>query len=279
MKRLVILLALSLFTIQSRAEKDPSKYTENQNSGVYSQMGDWREGIWNRKVKENYITLDFEVSPNMVSNLKQTNAWGGGIRAGFEHKTRPSTISSNFSIGYGFHIGLSRYFGKKINVEAVGSHDKIRRDSYKSYSEIPLMLDFNYYYNFGKNSASIGLSAGVNLMLGQRDVALDYVVVEEYFGMSTDNIEFEDYTASKQKDESNVSITHVRPTGRINLGYMRELSENWRFRAQAGLEYQMKYEDKYSGYFNGSGYIEQFHEGTSKANVNPFFSVGLVYSL
>ncbi|MBR1770083.1 MAG: hypothetical protein IJ748_06470 [Bacteroidales bacterium] len=277
MKRIITIFAIFLFAATSYAENDGRINTYTLNAS--SQSGDWREGIWHRRVKENFIFLDLEGTMNVVDKLKETNPFGAGFRVGFEHKTRPSTISSRYSIGFGLQMGVSRYFSSDIKVDALGSHDAVKRDSYKAYTEIPVLLNFNWYYNFERSAISLGLSAGVNLMLGQRDVSLDYVIVDEFFGMSVHNIEFEDYVASKQQDANNVSLSHVRPTGRVVLGYMRELSQDWRLRIQAGVEYQMQYEDKYSGYFIDKGYIELYHEGTSAANINPFLSVGLGYSL
>lgn len=279
MKRITILFAVLLFAVQSFATQDEKPEQKNTDQTVYSQMNDWRDGVYRRRVKENLIFLDVEGVVNAVEDLFETDPWGLGVRVGFEHKTRPSTISSRFTIGYGLQLGVTRYFGKDIKVEALGSHDLVKRGAYKSYTEIPLMLNFNWYYNFKNSCISIGLSAGANFMLGQRDVALDYVVIEEFFGMSTDNYEFRDYEASIQQDANNVSLTHIRPTGRVVLGYMTELSEDWRFRIQAGLEYQMGYDDKYSGYYLNTGYIKRYHEGISKDNFTPFLSVGLAYSL
>lgn len=279
MKRLTILFSVLFFAVQLFAEEYGNQETTSRSQTAFSQKSDWREGVYRRRVSENLISLDVEGVFNVVENLSETNPWGLGVRVGFEHKTRPSTISSRFTIGYGLQLGVSRYFGKDIKVEALGSHDLVKRDSYKSYTEIPLLLNFNWYYNFKRSCVSLGVSAGVNFMLGQRDVALDYVIMEEYFGIGTDNWEFADYVASKQQNSNDVSLSHVRPTGRIVLGYMLELSEDWRFRVQTGVEYQMGYEDKYSGYYFNKGYISQYHEGTSQANITPFLSVGLAYSL
>ncbi|MDO5760574.1 MAG: hypothetical protein Q4Q06_06070 [Bacteroidota bacterium] len=280
MKRVFLLFAIMMFSLYSFAEGEPKTNLYKSSQDFVSQMNDWRMGDYKRRVTENFLTLDFEGNMNMLSSFENTNPWGAGLRLGFEHKVRPSAISSRYTMGYGVQLGVNRYFGKDIKVGALGSHDLVKRDSYKSYTEIPLLLNFNWYYNFNRSSISLGVAAGVNFMLGERDLALDYVVVEEYFGMSTDNIEFADYVASKQQQEDNtVSLTHVRPTARAVLGYMVELSPDWRLRAQAGVEYQMQYEDKYSGYYIDKGYIEQFHEGTSKANITPFLSIGFAYSL
>ncbi len=279
MKRIFPLFAVLVFALQVFAEKEKQVDVYNNSTNVFSQMNDWRTGDYKRRVTENFITLDVEANMNMLSNFENTNPWGAGFRIGFEHKTRPSAISSRFTLGYGVQIGVSRYFGKDIKVEALGSHDLVKRDSYKSYTEIPLLLNFNWYYNFNRSSLSLGVAAGVNFMLGQRDLALDYVIVDEHYGISTDISQFSDYAASIQQDDNSVSLTHVRPTARVVLGYMMELSADWRIRMQAGVEYQMQYDDKYSGYYFDKGYIEQYHEGTSKANIAPFLSIGLGYSL
>jgi len=279
MKKIFLLFTALSLVLQSYAEKENKSNADNNAVSVFSKMNDWRTGDYRRRVSENIITLDAEANMNMLSNFENTNPWGAGFRIGFEHKMRPSSISSRFTIGYGLQLGVSRYFGKDIKVEALGSHDLIKRDAYKSYTEIPFLLNFNWYYNFNRSSISLGLSAGVNFMIGQRDLTLDYIYINEHFGISTDNEEFINYSASVQKDENNVSLTHVRPTARVVLGYMTELSEDWRLRVQAGAEYKMQYDDKYSGYYLDKGYIEQYHEGTSKANLAPFLSIGLGYSL
>ncbi|MBQ9253803.1 MAG: hypothetical protein IJ213_03085 [Bacteroidales bacterium] len=273
----VFCIALSLNAV---AENNDVKTSQKDNSAPsYSQMNDWRIGNYRRKVKENFITLDVEAIPVITKELKDATAWGGGLRVGYEHKTRPSSISSRFSIGFGGHIGVDRYFGKDIKVSAIGNHNEIAKDKFKSYTEIPAMLDFNWYYNWNRNSFAIGVSAGANFLLGQRDVALkeltDTPAVLTRLGLNP-----EGYIASIQQDENEVSLTHVIPTARGLLTYMHEFSQDWRFRIQAGVEYQMKYKDEYKGfYLNGSDYLELYHKGDSPASLNPFVSVGLVYSL
>lgn len=265
-----------IFSVGANAENDN---VTTQTSPSFSQMNDWRVGNYRRKVKENYLTCDIDVIPVIAAGFSETNPWGAGVRFGYEHKTRPSSISSRFSIGYGGHIGISRYFGKDIEVSAVGNPNAITRDSYKSFTEIPIMLDFSWYYNFSRSSIALHLSAGINMLLGQRDATVtDFN--EEYFDQTAiDLLNNNGYVASVQNEPNDVAISHIIPTFRAGLGYMYELSQDWRFRVQAGVEYQMGYEDDYSGYFLNTNYMPYYHKGTSPASLNPFVSVGFVYSL
>lgn len=252
-------------------------------SGFTSEAkGDWRSGIWNRDVSENLFSINIEAIPMMTEAYKNTTPWGAGFNAAFEHKMRPSIIHGKGSVGYGGHLGLTRYFGKGIDTHAEGANLNQTWDNYKSYTEIPAMLDVNFYLNFAKSNIFIGLSAGVNFMLGERDAALNQVGpsstadIEQSilysFGREVDVI-------SIQKNQNNVSLTHIIPSFRLQLGYVRELSQDWKIRIAAGMEYQMKYSDEYKGFRIDADYYEMYHEHDSPAMMNPFVSVGFVYSL
>lgn len=280
-KASIILSMLCLaFSWGAMAENDGKNIDINtNNTPVYSQMNDWRIGDYRRKVTENFISFDVEAMPVIATEFKETTPWAAGLRIGFEHKTRPSSISSRFSIGYGGHIGVNRYFGQEIEVSAIGNPNAIARDKFKSYTEIPAMLDFNWYYNFHRSNISLGLSAGVNILLGERDATVSEFDSIYVPSIMADALESLGYIASVQQNANNVVVSHIIPTARVLLGYMFEMSQDWRLRIQAGMEYQMKYADEYKGMYLDTDYLEFYHKGDSPAALNPFVSVGLIYSI
>lgn len=244
--------------------------------------GDWRKGIWNRDVSEHLVGVNIEAIPVITEAFKNTTPWAAGFNAGYEYKMRPSIIHNQVSFGFGGHLGVSRYFGKDINTTVVGHQLDQRWDSYKSYTEIPLLLDLNMYLNFKRSNLFLGVSAGINFMMGERDASLNQIgpsstkeLEEQYllqFGKDVDII-------SIQLNDNNVSLTHVIPTFRAMLGYTYELSADWRLRFKAGVEYQMKYSDEYKGFHLDSDYYDYYHKHDSPAMLNPFVSVGFLYSL
>lgn len=281
MKRLFIICVMLIFlSFNVKAENEGNNLNNENKTSIA--LGDWRQGIYNRDVNENLLMVNVEVIPVITEAFKNTTPWAAGFTAGFEHKMRPSTISSRFSFGLGAHLGVTRYFGKDIETPTIGTELNQTWDKYKSYTDIPLLIDFNFYYNLRRSNIFIGCAAGVNFMLGERDAALNSIgpsprtdLEEAYssaFGKDVTII-------SIQKDANNVSLNHVIPTFRFQLGYMYELSTNWRIRALVGAEYQMKYSDEYSGFRVDANYIELYHDHDSPASLNPFIAVGLSYSL
>lgn len=244
--------------------------------------GDWRKGIWNRDVAENLFSLNIEAVPVISDAFKPTTPWAAGFNLGYEYKMRPSIIHGKVTFGFGGHLGLSRYFGKDINTEALGADLEQLWDSYKSYTEIPILLNFNMYYNLKRSNIFVGISAGVNLMLGERDAALNQIgpsstaeLEAEYLAQFGNEVNI----ISIQKSNNDISLTHVVPTFRFMVGYTYEFSQDWSLRIKAGAEYQMKYEDEYKGFHLDSDYYEFYHQHDSPQMLNPFISVGLVYSL
>ena len=198
------------------------------------------------------------------------------------YKMRPSIIHNKISFGLGGHIGVSRYFGKSISTPVYGHNLDQFWDHYKSYTEIPIMLDANVYWNFKRSNLFIGVSAGINLMLGQRDASLEMIDTintkdfEDAYKL-THNKEVD--MISIQKDANNVALNHILLTFRGMIGYTYELSQDWSLRVKAGVEYQGKYSDEFKGYHIDSDYIDRYHNEDSPSMLNPFFSIGIVYSL
>ena len=284
MKRIFIFCAAICMLVANPLRADNnSKLSNNSNNNTSNiQMGDWRQGIYNRDVSEHLAIVNVEAIPVITKAFKETTPWAFGFIAGYEYKMRPSVIHNKFSFGLGLHLGVTRYFGKDINATATGSETDKKWDSYKSYTEIPLMVDFNMYYNFKRSNIFVGISGGINFMLGQRDARVDTIgntvtqELEDAYNLAYAS----DITViSIQKDENNVSLNHVIPTFRFNVGYMYELTPNVRLRAIAGLEYQFKYFDEYKGFRLGTNYYEYYHQHDSPAMLNPYISIGAVYSL
>lgn len=281
-KHLIILWSvLSLINIcDLRAEDNGDLSCNNSLSGISA--GDWREGIWNRDVSENLIIINAEAIPVISSVFKPTTPWGLGFTAGFEHKMRPSIIHGKVTFGYGIHSGVTRFFGKRINVSAHGNEVEQTWDKYKSYTDIPVLLDLNMYYNKKRSNLFIGISAGINLMIGERDAAIyndDASVAEGAGNIAQLANEKNADIVSIQITDNNLSLNHVIPTFRLQVGYMYELTQDLRLRFQAGIDYQMKYFDEYKGLRVNENYISIYHQHDSPAMLSPFVTIGLVYSL
>ena len=244
--------------------------------------GDWRKGIWNRDVSEHLLNVNIEAVPVITEAFKTTTPWAAGFNAGYEYKMRPSIIHKKVSFGFGGHLGVTRFFGADISTTVIGNELSQSWDSYKSYTEVPLLLDFNAYFNFRRSNIFLGLSAGVNLMLGERDASLNQIgpsstkdledVYLQQFGKEIDIV-------SIQLNDNNLSLNHIIPTFRVMLGYTYELSQDWCLRIKAGIDYQMKYADEFKGFHLDSDYYEFYHSHDSPQMLNPFVSVGFVYSL
>ncbi|MGP1514836.1 MAG: hypothetical protein ACTTJH_02630 [Bacteroidales bacterium] len=244
--------------------------------------GDWRKGIWNRDISEHLLCFNVETIPVLTEAFKSTTPWAFGFNTGYEYKIRPSIIHSRISFGFGGHFGVSRYFGSNINTTVIGHELNQRWDSYKSFTEIPLLLDVNMYFNFKTSNIFIGVAGGINLMLGERDASLNQIgpsstseLERQYlvqFGKEVDIV-------SIQLNENNVSLNHIIPTFRAIVGYTYEFSQDWSMRIKVGVDYQMKYADEYKGFHLDSDYYEYYHRHDSPQMLNPFFSIGLLYSL
>lgn len=281
MKKITTILTVVCILMAFNVKADNNnKNNDNKNCSTTT-MGDWRVGIWNRDVNENLILVNYEALPIISSAYKTTTPFACGLTFGYQHKMRPSIIHNRFSFGYGGHIGVIRYFGADVKTKFIGNNDEQTVDSYKSYTYIPVLLEFNLYYNFSRSNLFLSVEAGCNLMLGQKDCHLSDGGIVRQINDSTISVNNGDRVISVQKDANKVSLTRAIPTGRASLGYMYELNQDFRIRVQAGIEYEMKYKDSFSGYYNDvdAGYIESFHKGDQPATITPFVSIGLAYSL
>lgn len=282
MRRAVIFFAAVCLLTSNVLKADDN--TRQLTISDYSSLplSDWREGVYNRNVSEHLALFNIEVIPVITNAFKETTPWAFGFNIGYQYKIRPSVIHSKLSYGFGLNIGVTRYFGKDIDAVAIGSETLKQWDSYKSYTNIPIMAEFDMYYNFKRSGIFIGVSAGINLMLGQRDARVDSIgrsvtqELEDAYNLAHGT---DISIISIQKDENEVSLNHVIPTFRFHIGYIRELTANWRLRALAGVEYQMKYSDEYKGFRMGTDYFDYYHQHDSPSMLNPFISVGVAYSL
>lgn len=279
MRRLTTIFTIICVVLATSVKSENNNKKEQNKEQSFSTMNDWRKGIWNRDVKENLLIINCEAMPQISKAYKNTTPIGCGLTFGFEHKTRPSIIHGKGSFGFGGFVGVSRYFGKDIKITASGSHNEKNFDKYKSFTYIPVMLSANIYYNFSHSNIFMGIQAGCNIMLGQKDCHLKDGGIPRKINDTTIVIDNSDNIISIQKDDNKVSLTRVIPTGRALIGYMYEFNQDFRIRFQAGVEYQMKYNDEFKGYSDNSGYLDIYHKGEQPANICPFVSIGMVYSL
>lgn len=279
-KIFIICTVLTLITLSLHAGNKESLF--NYSNQLNGSFGDWREGVFNRDVSEHLIIVNAQFVPVITKAFKNTTNCGLGFTAGYEYKLRPSIIHNQISFGFGGFIGIFRYFGKSIDLTAVGNDTDKQWDKYKSYTEIPLMLTANVYYNIGRSNIFLGIGAGINLMLGEKDARVDTIgptttsVLEDTYNLSYGR---DVNIISIQKDENNVSLNHVIPTLRFEVGYMYEISPDFRLRAEVGLEYQAKYFDEYKGFRLDHNYYQYYHQHDSPSSLNPYISIGVAYSL
>ena len=124
------------------------------------------------------------------------------------------------------------------------------------------MLTANLHYDFKRTSIYLGVDAGANLMIGEKDFEKDGAIF-------------------LQKNTDELRITRFVPSAKVKFGMTQELSPVIKLRFQAGVQYEMGYDDDYNGvYFNGG--FDPDLKKTSFGNddsIDPFAEIGIVFSL
>jgi hypothetical protein len=258
MKRAILFLALAFVTLNAaQAQRD------------------WRNGIWHKDIPEHFLTLDLGGTYIITQNFKDMNPLGLNAQVGYQYKERP--FQKRLSFAFGGYVGYSYYPSKDIVVE--GSTFVL--DSYKSYSYVPIMLNASLYFNIRTSYIFFGVDAGINLMLCERDYKADSVfTLPSQASPLVDTFVVMPLTFFPVANEGNpLTISRIVPTAKVYLGYMKEFNHNLRLRIKAGIEYNMGYEMDYQALMMNGSIVPATGKVKVVDNIDPFVTIGLVYSL
>lgn len=228
---------------------------------------DWRKGRYLHTVPEYLVSVNTHAKMVMGDNA-MLNPWGYGFTLEYLYKTgRPKDMLVSVAHGVGGHLGLSYFPGLVITQEAIGAYNPIRFDKFNSYNYMPIMATYNLFITTGLSHFIIGIDAGVNMMIRERD-----------------NKEG-NYVSFHDSELNALEITRFLPSFSGYLGYSYELSTNFRLKAKVGVDYIMGYE--YDGYreeysLNEDGTVtSKIFRGhmTASGLLNLSASIGVAYSL
>lgn len=228
---------------------------------------DWRTGRYMNPVPEYLLSVNLDGKMMMGKNA-DLNPWGYGFSVEYLYKTgRKRNMAVSTAHGFGGHIGMSYFNGLNIPFDAIGANNPVAFYKYESFSYVPAMITYNLFITNKRSHYIVGVDAGINLMIGERDFKKgDFVTY--YNG------------------ENEIKLTHVLPSFSGYLGYMYELSPNLRLKGKIGVDYIMGYtfDGITSTYFKDpiTGqvvYGTRTGDFTAGGLLNLSASFGLVYSL
>ncbi|MDR1725927.1 MAG: hypothetical protein LBR28_06025 [Bacteroidales bacterium] len=236
---------------------------------------DWRQGVWKKDIPEHFLMFDVGGYYSMSPYYNAMNPYGITAQIGYQYKVRPF-VKNRLSIALGGYIGYNYYPSKDYYY----NDSEIKQKDGKTFSYVPLMFSMNLYYNMKTAYLFLGIDAGVNFMLCNRDYQrdsslyrMDETGITAYF---TDTKTF----FADTKDNNPLTLSRIVPSGKVYLGFMKEISTNLRVRFKAGVEYFMGYEFDYKATMYNSS-INENDSGTitTVGCLDPFVTVGLVLSL
>ncbi|MBP1629560.1 MAG: hypothetical protein H6Q15_453 [Bacteroidetes bacterium] len=227
---------------------------------------DWRTGRYMNPVPEYLLSVNLDGKMMMGKNA-DLNPWGYGFSVEYLYKTgRKRNMVVSTAHGFGGKIGMSYFRGTDIPKDAVGSNNPVIFDQYKSFNYVPIMLSYNLFITHKRSHYILGVDAGINLMIRERDYA--------------------DSTITYFNGENEIKLTRVLPSFSAYFGYMYELSPNLRLKGKVGMDYTMGY------VFDGRTptytiapitgqiiYGSKDRDYTTSGLLNLSASFGLVYSL
>ncbi|MDR0789810.1 MAG: hypothetical protein LBO06_03330 [Bacteroidales bacterium] len=235
---------------------------------------DWRRGTWQKDIPEHFLTIDLGGNYVITSNFKEMNPFAINAQVGYQYKVRPF-VKNRLGFAFGGYVGYSYYPSNDI----VATSADIVQGSYKSFSYVPIMLNANLYYNMKTSYIFLGIDAGINLMLCERDFQGEYITYHmDTLGVKIPDVHDVTYFPVAKEDNP-LTLSRVVPSAKVYLGYMKELNANLRLRFKAGVEYNMGYEFDYQAIML-DGSIQPM-TGTIKTVdcIDPFVTVGIVFSL
>ncbi len=270
MRRIITVIALLSMITSAQAENKTAKEfskTANQNSEtpIYRTdvaKTDWRSGKWRRNVPEHLLTVGIGGTYTINAGAKTTNPFGVGATVAYQYKMRNWKINSHFTTSFGGYTGILYYRGASVVRTAEGARHDVIFDRYKSHAVVPLMLSANLHYDFNKTTIFLGVDAGANMIIGERDYEKDGVIYV-------------------QKNVDELRITRFLPSARGKIGFMQEFSPSIKLKFQAGVQYEMGHKDDFNGAFANGGYDKDVvaTDLERAAAIDPFAEIGLVISL
>lgn len=207
---------------------------------------DWRDG----KYLVNPPEYLFSINPHgkmMLGDNAELNPWGFGFTMDYLYKTgRKQGYTVSTAHGVGGHLGLTYFRGVNIDYAAVGALNMVTFDKYNSYNYVPIMLTYNFFITAKRSHYILGVDAGVNMMIRERD----------YF--DGEELIFYDGEGLNPYD-----VTRFLPTASAYFAYMYELTTNIRLKAQVGADYIMGYK------FDGKKEIHTIHVDEDTGVITP----------
>lgn len=227
---------------------------------------DWRMGKYLKTVPEYFLSVNAN-GKKMIGTNSELNPWGYGFTIEYLYKTgRKSDVKTSVAHGIGGHLGFSYFKGVDVTQEAIGANNPMSFDKFNSYNYMPIMLTYNFFITSGSSHFILGLDAGVNMMIREKDYK------EEDFVTRYDGL-------------NSYKITRFIPSASGYIGYMYELTTNIRIKGKVGADYIMGY--KFDGFKeeyilnNSNQLVSKEFRGKveTKGLINVSASIGLAYSL
>lgn len=229
---------------------------------VFSQG--WRSGRYKTTPPEYLVILNADTKLMMGPN-SELNPWGYGFTAGYQYMTGKKKGYITSSHGFGGYLGLIHFVNSKTDVLPVGSPHNLTFYEYNNFNYVPIMLSYNYYMIRNKSIYFVGADLGVQMMIKERD--------------------YKDEIISYYDGENKINITRFLPSAKAYIGYMYQISTDFRLRAQVGADYIMgytfdakipfTYRDEEGNYLEGQLVGKKKTQGL----LNISASIGVVYSL
>lgn len=225
---------------------------------------DWRKGNYRNSPPEYLILVNVD-GKKMMGENSDLNPWGYGFTAGYQYKTPRKKGSLTTAHGFGGYLGFIHYSASDITSDAIGTSYTLAFSSYKNFSYVPMMLSYNFYLTHKKMYYFVGLDLGVQMMIGERD--------------------YKRTMTSYYNGENEIKISRFLPSGKIYLGAMYEINQDFKLRAQVGLDYINGYKfDAVTPFFyrdRQGNIVEKSPTGEipTVGLMNLSASIGFVYSL
>lgn len=229
---------------------------------VFSQ--DWRRGKYKTTPPEYLVMLNADAKVMMGVN-SELNPWAYGFTAGYQYMTGKKKGYITSSHGLGGYIGLINFIGSKTDVLPIGAPHNITFYQYNTFNYVPIMLSYNYYLIRNKKMYFLGVDLGTQMMIKERD--------------------YKDELISYYDGDNKINITRFLPSAKAYIGYMYQISTDFRLRAQVGADYIMGYTFDAKIPFTYRDEEGKYREGKlvgkkkTQGLLNISASIGVVYSL
>ena len=205
MKRIITIAALLMIFNSANATTNSKNDFSNSNSARSEiKYPDWRSAQWNRHVPEHLLSVNIAGSYTITQNYVNTNPFSAGLTLAYQYKLRHWKTNPNFTTSFGGYSGVLFFRGASVERNAEGARHEIIIDRFKSYTYVPLMLNANIHYNIKNTSIYLGIDAGVNMMIGEKDFELDDIIFI-------------------QKNFDEIKVTRFIPTAKAKLGFITPL--------------------------------------------------------